>query len=190
LLAEASLRHDRVRVVVGHETAVPANALSRDGPLVDLLLGPFPGELFVLERAVVPARSPVLVARPRDVEEAAAEERNPQQDFLARHSGRHEVLHTRVSRRLALSRGVELGVVAALVGPLAVEVVGHQVEGVEIVGRLPQVDVLEDGFCGWKSGSQEIVLLGKVDADRCDESEEVVALLRGAWVFPNNWRDR
>ncbi len=189
LLAKASLHRHCVRVVVCDEPAVPTDALSRNGPLVDLLLGSLSGEVFVLEGAVVPTRPAVLVTRPRDVEEAAAEERDPQQNFLARYSGRHEVLDARIARRLALGRGVELGVVAALVGPLAVEVVGHQVEGVEIVGRLLQVNVLEDGLRGWESGGEKIVLLGEVDADRCDQGEEIVALLRSAGVLPNNYTD-
>lgn len=76
LHAKVGLHLDRVRVVVRDEAAVPAHAVGRDSPLVHLLLGSLPRELLVLERAVLPAETPNLVARARGVEEAAPKERN------------------------------------------------------------------------------------------------------------------
>jgi hypothetical protein len=77
--------------------------------------------------------------------------------------------------------------VAGLVGPVAKEVVGHEVDGVEILGRLAQVDVLEDRLSGGEGSSEKVPVFGKVDTDGRNEREEVAALLWSARVLPNNY---
>lgn len=142
--------------------------------------------MFVLKRGVVPTNASVFMTRSRNVKEAAPKEWNSKQDLLAGHTRGHQVPHTRVARWLVLAHRVQLGMVATLVSPLAEEVVGYEVDRVEILGRLSQVDILQDSFHGREGGSEQVAVFGKVDADRCDQGEEVVSLLWGARVFPND----
>lgn len=77
--------------------------------------------------------------------------------------------------------------VAGLVCPLAKEVVGYQVDDVEVLGRPPQVDVLEEKFRGGQGGREQVAVLGKMKANRREQGEKIVPLLWGARVFPDNW---
>ncbi len=186
LHAKGSLYFDRVRVVVRDEAAIPAHTVSCNCSLVNLLLGTLSGEMFVLKRAIVPANASMLMTRSRDVKEAASKERNSKQDLLAGHPRGHQVPHARVARWLVLAHRVQLGMVATLVRPLAEEVVGYEVDRVKILGRLSQVDVLQDRFHSREGDSEQVAVFRKMDANRCDQGEEVVSLLWGAGVFPNN----
>lgn len=73
---------------------------------------------------------------------------------------------------------------AAGVAPGAGEVVGHEVDEVDVLLDPGKVDVLEGPLVGGEGHDDHIFFCGKVEADRCEEGEEVAALLCVIGVLP------
>jgi hypothetical protein len=187
LLAEGSLHSDCLRIVVGDEPPVGADTLRGTRSLVDLLLGSSPWKCVVFEGTVLPATATILVSRTADVEEASPEEGDSQEYLLPRNPGRHHELDSRSARRLVLVHRIELRMVATLGCPRTVEVVGIQVESIEVFGASAQVDVLENLSRGGEGSSNQKTVLWKMDPGCRQQSQKVSTLSRGAWVLPDNW---
>lgn len=77
--------------------------------------------------------------------------------------------------------------VATLGRPRPVEVVGIQVESIDVVGAPVQVDVLQDLSRGREGSSNQKTVLWKMDTGCRQQSQKVGTLSRRAWVFPDNW---
>jgi hypothetical protein len=186
LLAKGCLDPHCVWVVVRDKTTVSTDALGGDGAFVHQFLSASSWKLLVLERAVLSTSTSVLVTGPADMEEAPAEQRNPNQYLSARHARSHEIVYPRRDRRLVFDHRVKLGMVASPVGPRAVEVVGCQIDSVKVFGCAPEVDGLEDRPSSRESGREQEAVFRKMNADRRKQGKEVIPLLRGAGVFPDD----
>ena len=74
----------------------------------------------------------------------------------------------------------------ALVRPGPVEVVGHEVDEIQVVGRPPDIDVIEHGSAGRQRGGEQVAVFWQVDADGRQQRQEVGSLLRVTRVLPSN----
>lgn len=187
LLAKGSLHSNCLRIVVGDKPPVAADTLRGTRFLVDLLFRSSPWKCVVFEGTILPCAATILMPRTADVEETSPEEGNSQEYFLPGNAGRHHELDSRTARRLILVRWIELRMVATLGRPRPVEVVGIQVESIDVFGAPVQVDVLQDLSRGGEGSSNQKTVLWKMDTGCRQQSQKVGTLSRCAWVFPDNW---
>lgn len=109
---------------------------------------------------------------------------NTEKNPFPREAGGEDVLDDRGAGALALLGRVELCVVAGSVASGAGKVVGHEVDEVDVLLDTGKVDVVEGPLVGGEGHDDHIFFCGKVEADRCEEGEEVAALLCVTGVLP------
>lgn len=188
LFRKGGLLPDRVGVVVADEAAVAPDALGGADLLVGLLLGRFAGQVAVVEGAVVAADALELVAGALDVQEGAAVQGDSQEDALGMDARRHQEADRRGPGALVPVYGVQLRVVARLLGPGAEVVKGHQIDEVQVLGGLADRNVLENVPVAGERRRDDVV--GHVQARRRYESQKVCPLLLVTREFPVDCRRR
>lgn len=88
-------------------------------------------------------------------------------------------------QRHAASAGLFVSAAGGMQGSV-VAVGGHEVQAVKIVGGAANVNVAQDGSRGRQGRSDEVMLLGEVEACGGEESEEVGALKGICGVLPHD----
>ncbi len=68
--------------------------------------------------------------------------------------------------------------------PRTREVIGHEVEEVEVVLCFVEVDVLQGPLAGRESGGEDVTCVGKMETYCCEEREKVAPLFGVGRVFP------
>lgn len=90
--------------------------------------------------------------------------------------------------REAVSRRVQLGLVACHLRPRACQVVRHEVEVVEVHGSLREVDVAEQPLARGQRRREDVPRAREVPAKVIQEMDEMMALRRVLGVLPVNYK--
>lgn len=147
------LQLHRPRRIIRDKPPIPARAIRRPKLLVLMLLSPRPRQIRIIKHPIFTPRAHIPLARLAAAQERAAIARDAQEEFLGVDALGEDVGDGGLAGNGGPAGGVEeLGLVAGFVGPGAGEVVGHDVEEVEVLRCFGEVDVAEGPLAGWEAG--------------------------------------
>lgn len=96
------------------------------------------------------------------------------------------MVHARRSRRLVLVHGVQLRLVPGPSCPGPEEIVGCQVDEVEVGRCSAKVDALENRLVRRERCGEDILVIREICPGRIQESYEIGPLLLITWIFPDD----
>lgn len=147
------LQLHRSRRIIRDKPPIPTRAIRRPELLILMLLSPRPRQIRIIKHPVFTPRARIPLARLAATKERTAVGRDAQEEFLGVDALGEDVGDGGLAGDGGPAGGViELGLVAGFVGPGAGEVVGHDVEEVEVLCGFGEVDVAEGPLAGWEAG--------------------------------------
>lgn len=194
------LRGHRLRHVKRDEPFAALAAVKqrrRPLPLVDVRPRDPPlRQVAVVRLARRPGIEPLPLLR-RGREEARVHG-DAQQDLVRGEPARQDVLDPLGARRCEVRMVAcgaaaaapvrpQLRVMAAYFGPWPGEVIGHEVEEVEVAAGVGEVDVSQAILAHGQSGGDQVLGRGQRPPDGMEELHKVPSLVVRLWVLPVNW---